>query len=371
MAPALTAYCYDPRFLGHDTGVRDIVLPNGETLEAEEHPSSARITRRTAQMIAGSELMAKMLQIPAREATVDEVAAYHDRDYIERVRALTASGGGWVDRETPVAPTSWEAALLAAGASIELTNAVIDGRARNAYGMLRPPGHHALFDTGMGFCIFNNVVIAARAAQRRGIGKVLVLDWDVHHGNGTQAAFWDDPSVMFISIHQEDWYPKDWGAVDQTGGPNAEGTTVNIPLPPGSGNRAYLEVIDRVIAPIARQFAPEMIFISAGQDASMRDPLGRMLVTGAGYREMAARMQNVADDLCEARLVAVQEGGYSAYYVPYCTLAVIEGLTGCRTSIADPQDGDDELARAEVEFREEQERAIANVTSVQSSWWRL
>jgi acetoin utilization deacetylase AcuC-like enzyme len=359
-----TAYSYDPRFLGHDTGLQEYMMPNGETLEADEHPSAARITRRTAQLIAGSELYGRLLHIPAREATIEELTVYHTPEYVEHVRALAASGGGMLDRETPVVPASWEAALLAAGAAIELTDAVIDQRARNAFGLLRPPGHHAMADRGMGFCVFNNVVIAARAAQRRGAERAMVLDWDVHHGNGTQAAFWDDASILFISLHQDNLYPAGWGAADQTGGDNARGATINIPLPPGTGDIGYLRAIERIVLPVTRAFRPDMIFISAGQDASMRDPLGRMFVTGAGYRRMATLLCELADELCDGRLVALQEGGYSAFYVPFCTLAVLEGITGTRTSIPDPQEGDDELAQAERDVRPDQERAIEAVLEV-------
>ena len=354
-----TAYAYDPRFLGHHTGSHAYELPAGGLLEDEEHPSSARITRRTAQLIGGSGIRDHLLTIEARPATEDELSTFHTRDYIAQVQAIAESGGGAIDRETPIVETSWQAALLAAGAGIELTEAVLTGLAGNAFGLLRPPGHHAMADRGMGFCIFNNVVVAARHAQRiHGVGRIAVLDWDVHHGNGSQAAFWDDPSVLFISIHQDGWYPKGLGSLDQTGGPQAVGRTINIPLPPGSGNRAYLMTLDRVVLPAIRAFAPEMIFVSAGQDASMRDPLGRMLVTGGGYREMAIRVRELADDICDGRLVVLQEGGYSAFYVPYCTLAVVEGITGQRTAVPDPQAGDDELMQAEVDVRPDQEQAV-------------
>ncbi|MBX6341669.1 MAG: class II histone deacetylase, partial [Thermomicrobiaceae bacterium] len=212
------AYAYDPRFLQHDTGEAEIVMPNGEVLEPEPHPSSSRITRRAAQLIAGSGVLDHAVAVPAREATVEELLAYHTPEYVEQVRRTAEAGGGWLDHETPIAAGSWEAALLAAGAAMELVDAVLDGRARNAYGLLRPPGHHAMADRGMGFCVFNNVVIAARHAQRRGLERVMVVDWDVHHGNGTQAAFWDDPTALFVSLHQDNWYPAGWGAVEQVGG---------------------------------------------------------------------------------------------------------------------------------------------------------
>ncbi|MCX7624141.1 MAG: class II histone deacetylase, partial [Thermomicrobium sp.] len=309
--------------------------------------------------------------VPARPATEEELAAAHREEYIGHVRQVTAAGGGWLDPETPVVPGSWEAALLAAGAAIELTDAVLDGRAENAFGLLRPPGHHAMRDRGMGFCVFNNVVVAARHAQRRGVERIMVLDWDVHHGNGTQDAFWHDPSVLFVSLHQDNWYPEGWGAVDQVGAPGAEGMTVNIPLPPGTGNLGYLRALERIVAPIARQFRPELIFVSAGQDASMEDPLGRMLVTMNGYRAMTELVRDLARELCAGRLVVLMEGGYSLRYVPFCTLAILEALVGRRSGIADPLEGTSEHAQAEREFRSDQEAAIEAARRTLATYWRL
>ncbi|MDW7981509.1 MAG: class II histone deacetylase [Thermomicrobium sp.] len=367
----LTAYCYDERFLQHDTGHDEHRLPDGSLLDPVEHPSSARIIRRTAQLLASSGVLEDALVIPPRPATEEELTAYHSPSYVERVRTLTASGGGWLDPETPVVPGSWQAALLAAGAAIELTDAVLDGRATNAFGLLRPPGHHAMRDQGMGFCVFNNVVIAARHAQRRGLQRVLVLDWDVHHGNGTQDAFWADPTVLFVSLHQDNWYPDGWGAVDQVGAPGAEGTTVNVPLPPGTGNRGYLRALERVVLPIAEQFRPEIVFVSAGQDASMDDPLGRMLVTMEGYRRLTEMIRALAESVCDGRLVVLMEGGYSLRYVPFCTLAIVEALTGRRSGIPDPHAGTSELAQAEREFRPDQEAAVEAARRFLARYWSL
>jgi acetoin utilization deacetylase AcuC-like enzyme len=370
--PGSTAYIFDPRFLDHETEPFAPVLPNGACFEPEPHPSNSRITRRTHELIEGSGALAGCIRLPTRAATVEEIRCYHHPNYIEQVRATAASGGGWLDKETPIAPGSWDAAVLAAGAGMELVDAVVTGHARNAFGLLRPPGHHAMADRGMGFCIFNNVVIATRHAQRRhDIRRVLVLDWDVHHGNGTQAAFRDDPDVVFVSIHQDGWYPANWGPVTDTGGAGAEGRTVNIPLPPGCGDRAYAMAMERVVAPIVRQFRPELIVVSAGQDPGMMDPLGHMMVSMAGFRWMSSLVTALAEEVCEGRMVALQEGGYSAMYTPYCTLAVIEGMTGRITPIEDPYAGDSELDAAQREFRPHQEAAVEEARRVQSTWWRL
>lgn len=371
-----TGYLFDERFLGHDTGEKTIVLPTGAALESVEHPSAARITRRTHALIAGSGLFDHLIRIPARHATPDDVALYHTRDHIERVRALCAAGGGEASREpgetTPVAPGSYEAAMLAVGGGIAAVDAVLAREVDNAYALLRPPGHHALADTAMGFCIFNNVVIAAlHVQQRHGLRRVMIVDWDVHHGNGTQAAFYDDPDVLFVSLHQEDWYPLDWGKAGDTGNGAAAGRTVNIPLPPGTGDRGYLEAFERVIRPIARQFGPELILISAGQDPSMMDPLGRMMVTMDGFRALAGVMREIASDSCNGRLIGLQEGGYSAAYVPFCTLAIVEALLGQRSEAQDPNTDSSELDRAKREYRAQQGTAIDDVIAVQRQFWRL
>jgi acetoin utilization deacetylase AcuC-like enzyme len=191
----------------------------------------------------------------------------------------------------------------------------------------------------MGFCFLNNVAIAARYARdRHGLARVAILDWDVHHGNGTQAIFDDDPTVLFVSLHQEDWYPTGSGAVDQVGAGAGEGFTINLPLPAGTGDAGYLAALDRVVLPALRRFAPELILVSAGQDPSALDPLARMAVSAAGFRELATRLAALADELCGGRLVACHEGGYSQGYAPVCTWAVIEGLSGRRTGHEDPYD---------------------------------
>jgi acetoin utilization deacetylase AcuC-like enzyme len=216
-------------------------------------------------------------------------------------------------------------------------DALMNGDLRRVYALVRPPGHHAMADLGMGYCIFNNVVIAARHAQRtHGLAKVMILDWDVHSGNGTQDAFYADNSVLFFSIHQDRLYPEQFGWVEQSGEGDGVGHTINIPLPPGCGNATYQAVIEEIVAPITRQFQPDVIFISAGQDASSSDPLGRMSVTSSGYRWMTRMLMGLADDLCDGRLIGVQEGGYSEIYAPYCTLAIVEELAGVNSGIEEP-----------------------------------
>ena len=371
-----TGYLFDERFLNHDTGEKLIPLPAGGTLEAVEHPSAVRITRRTNALIAGSGLLNHLTLLPARFATPDDVALYHTREHITRIRDLCAAGGGEASLEagetTPVTPASYDAALLAVGGGMAAVDAVVTGAVDNAYALLRPPGHHAMANAALGFCLFNNVVIAARHAQRRhGLRRVLIVDWDVHDGNGTQAAFYDDPDVLFVSLHQEDWYPLGWGAVGDVGDGAAAGRTVNIPLPPATGDQGYLDAFERVIRPIARQFGPELVLISAGQDPSMMDPLGRMLVTMDGFRALAGVLVEIASEVCGGRLVGLQEGGYSAPYVPFCTLAVVEAFLGRRSGVRDPYTDSSELDRAKREDRPQQHAAVDAVIAAQRAYWDL
>jgi acetoin utilization deacetylase AcuC-like enzyme len=243
------------------------------------------------------------------------------------VKEISNNAGGDTGNGAPMGRNGEPIARLAAGGVVAGVDAVMRGTVHHALAIVRPPGHHAMSDRGMGFCIYSNVAVAACHAQRRhGAERVAIVDWDVHHGNGTQDAFFADPSVLFISLHQDNLFPVGWGALDQVGEEAGEGTTINIPLPAGSGNPTYLAAFDQIVIPAIRQFAPDVIMVSAGQDASVMDPLGRMSLTTAAYRSMTRRMRDLADDICEGRLVIALEGGYSEIYAPYCTASIGEGL---------------------------------------------
>ncbi|MFN2555844.1 MAG: class II histone deacetylase [Nitriliruptorales bacterium] len=367
-----TAYAYDPRFLLHDTGMDEVRLPSGHVLDPDPHPSSMRIIRRTAQLVAHSGLLSDLIELPARPASEEQLVLCHSPGYVAEVRRITEGGGGLLPGRIPVTRGSWDAALLAAGTAVALTNAVLDGIVQHAFGLVRPPGHHATATSPMGYCIFNNVAIAARhARQERHVRRVAIIDWDVHHGNGTQETFWNEPDVLFLSLHQENWFPVGSGSAEEVGGPGAEGTTVNVPLPAGTGDRCYARALDEIVAPIVRQFRPELILVSAGQDASIVDPLGRMVVTSQGFREMACRVRELAIEVCGGRLVVLQEGGYSPGYTPFCTLAVLEGIADVRTEVVDPVVGGRTLKKVTVELRREQEEAVEHAKGVQSPYWDL
>jgi acetoin utilization deacetylase AcuC-like enzyme len=330
---------HDDRYLQHNPGVQH--LYGSKTpypfVEPVIHPSNYRLVMRSKHLMDYTGLSQHLLRIPPYLATDDDLAVYHTAEYIDRVKHICSTGGGDTGEGAPAAPDSLDIARLAAGGGMAAVDAVMDGTVRRAFANIRPPGHHAMSDKGMGFCIFNNVVVAARHAQRKhGIERVMVLDWDVHDGNGTQDAFYRDPTVLFFSIHQDRLYPRDFGLLEQIGEGEGEGFNVNLPLPAGSGDATYLKAIEEIVLPIADQFKPELVLISAGQDASTMDPLGRMCVTTEGYRRMTQHMIDIAQSHADGRLVILQEGGYSETYAPYCTLAIVETLAGYRTGIEEP-----------------------------------
>ncbi len=374
-----TGFIFDPHYLTHDTGTENIVKTRTGTFELspEPHPSSVFITQRTKEFLDGSGLTAQMTPVAARKATEDELAAYHTRDYIAAVRAI-ASGDAQamqkikIDEETVIAPETYEAALYAAGGAISAVDAVMQGRVTNAFALLRPPDHHAMSDEAMGFCIFNNTVIAAHHARNAyALERVMIIDWDVHHGNGTQDAFYADPGVLFVSLHQENWFPKLWGVLEQVGSGAGTGYTVNIPLPPGTGDRGYLAAFEQLVLPIGLQFRPQLIIVTAGQDASWLDPLAQMMMTMNGYRQIANQVVQLAQQVCDGRLVVLQAGGYSPAYVPYCTAAIVESLLGVDLGIVDLYATAPELERCQSIFSQETQHALTTAKAWHRQWWRV
>lgn len=330
---------YDDRYLQHNPRLNHL-WGSGEPFPFVEpiiHPSNFRLVMRTKHLIDFTGLGQQLTRIEPYMASEDDLTLYHTPQYVESVKKICASGGGDTGEGAPAGQDSFEIALLAVGGGMAAVDAVVEGTVRRAFANIRPPGHHAMSDKGMGFCIFNNVVIAARHAQHKhGIERVMVLDWDVHDGNGTQDAFYQDPTILFFSLHQENLYPPDFGLLDQVGESEGTGYNVNLPLPPGSGDAAYMAAIERIVIPIAREFQPQLVLVSAGQDASTMDPLGRMCLTTEGYRRMTQAMIDLAEEHASGRLVILQEGGYSEIYAPYCTLAIVETLAETRTNIEEP-----------------------------------
>jgi acetoin utilization deacetylase AcuC-like enzyme len=284
--------CYDDRFLNHRT-------PPG-------HPERPDRLRRLLEHLAGAGILGMLHRIPARAAQMEDLEAVHSRDHIDRVRRSCETGGGMLDGgDTYASPASYDVASLAAGSVTGAIDAVLGGEVRAAFCAIRPPGHHAERDQAMGFCLFNNAAVGARYAQRRrGVGRVAILDWDVHHGNGTQHLFEDDPSVLYISLHQYPFYPGT-GAAAERGRGEGEGLTVNIPLPAGTGEDEYRSAFVERVVPALREYAPGLLIISAGFDAHRDDPLADMRLTDTSYRELTLLVAGIAP------LVSVLEGGYN------------------------------------------------------------
>jgi len=307
------------------------------TLQPGEHAENPETKRRFRNLLEVSGLHEQVVQIKPRAATVEELLRFHTREHLEHIKSLSESGGGDASDGTPMGKGSFEIAQLAAGGVIEAFDTVISGAVENAYVLCRPPGHHALADMALGFCLFGNAVVAIKHVQAiHGIQRIATVDWDVHHGNGTEAAFIEDPNVLTISIHQDNLFPPDSGFIENTGVNAGKGSNINIPLPPGSGSGAYLACMEQVVLPALQRFKPEMIVVPCGFDASAMDPLGHMMLSSEAFRQMTAMLKDAAGTLCNGRLVMTHEGGYSASYVPYCGLAVIEELLGVRSEIRDP-----------------------------------
>lgn len=333
-----TGYVWEEIYGWHNTGNWAGAMPAGLNAQPYQHFESAESKQRLASAIEVSGLGKSLTRISVTPASVDQVRMVHDSTYIERIERDSAliTGGDAGDGLSPFGTGSYEIALWAAGGAIAAFDAVASGEVKNAYALVRPPGHHALPETGMGFCIFGNAGIAIRNGMKKfGLKRVAVVDWDVHHGNGTQEIFYSDPNVLTISIHQDQLFPPKSGyAIDQGAGAG-EGYAINIPLPAGSGNGAYLEALNEIVFPALEKFAPEIIVVCCGFDAAMTDPLGRMIVTANGYREMTRQLMKVADQMCDGKIVMTHEGGYSPTYVPFCGLAVIETLAGTTTEMND------------------------------------
>jgi acetoin utilization deacetylase AcuC-like enzyme len=334
--PRRTGFLFNELYMWHDPGNAAIFYPAGLTVQPAEHAENAETKRRFRNLLDVSGLLDQLVDIRPRAATEEEILRVHQREYHDRIKSLSADRGGQAGETTPFGPGSYEIALLSAGGTIAMTDAVMTRKVDNGYALVRPPGHHAEPDRGRGFCIFANIPVAIHHARKEyGIKRVAVVDWDVHHGNGTEKIFYEDPDALTISIHQDNWYPADSGHIHQTGAGAGTGYNINVPLPPGSGREAYVATFERVVAPALRGFQPELIYIASGFDGSIYDPLGRMMVTSTTYRRLAQIMLEVADEVCGGRLVLSHEGGYSAAYVPYCGLAVMEELSGIRSSIED------------------------------------
>ena len=305
-----TGLVLDDRMLAHDPGAGHPERPDRLRVLHDRWRDARAFTR-----------------IGARPATHEEIARVHDPRHVERVAATAGRPRVVFDADTATSAQSYEAARLAAGGLVDLCAAVRAGEVANGFAFVRPPGHHAEESRAMGFCLFNNVAVAAAALRATGIERVCIVDWDLHHGNGTQHLFEDDPSVLYVSTHQYPCYPGT-GAVTEVGRGAGAGRTVNLPFPPGFGDAEFARAFDELVLPIARQFAPDFVLVSAGFDCDGRDPLGGLDVSPAGITMLAHACKKIADETAGGRLVAVLEGGYDLDAINEGVAAVLDVLQG-------------------------------------------
>ena len=338
MAP--TGFYSDEKCFWHGGGHYASMAPVGgfvQPMGAGGLPENPETKRRLKNLLEVSGLMAELATPHCRPASDEDALRVHTARYINAFKALSAGDGGELGQRTPFGPGGYEIGLISAGLTKSALFDVLDGKANNAYALSRPPGHHCLADYPMGFCLLANIAIAIEAAIAAGKAKKFaVVDWDVHHGNGTEAIFLDRNDVLTISLHQENNYPPDSGSASVVGIGPGKGCNINIPLPPGAGDLAYRHAFERIVVPSLTRFAPQVVIIACGFDASGIDPLSRMLATSETFRVMTRQLMAVADTVCSGKLVAVHEGGYSELHVPFCGHAVIEELSGTDIQVPDP-----------------------------------
>ena len=311
---------YDPIYLEHDTG---------------DHVENSQRLVATMSYLKETGIKKKLTCLPARPALLEELEMIHASEYVSYVKSKAEKGGGWLDPDTVMSPKSYEVALYAVGGVLAAVEAVMKGEVDNAFALVRPPGHHAIQDRAMGFCIFNNVAIAAKfALSKLNLSRVLIADFDVHHGNGTQDAFYADPKVLYFSTHQYPFYPGT-GWMDETGTGEGEGTTVNFPMTAGWGDEEYLRAFNEVLVPLARRFQPELILVSAGFDPHWADQLAMMRVSITCFAQLVMILKELAAELCQGRLVFTLEGGYNLQVVASSIKAVFDVLLG-NSEIDDP-----------------------------------
>lgn len=335
-----TGFVWDERCMWHDTGLYFGPHEGSPWVEPIQSPENADGKRRIKNLIDRSGLGSRLLDVDCVAASADDILRAHTPGYLAEVQRVSDAGGGNLARRmgtTRVGSRGIGIALLAAGGALSAVRSVLEGDAGNAYALIRPPGHHAEPDEALGFCIFANAAIAGLYALEVGeLERIAFVDWDVHHGNGTQAVFWEDPRALTISLHQEDCFPPETGGVNETGSGDGAGTNLNIPLPPGCGEAAYLAAFDQVVLPALTRYRPQLVIVPSGFDAGFHDPLGRMMLTSHSFRKLTRRIMAAADELCGGKLVMTHEGGYSPHTVPFHCLAVLEEMAGFRTEVIDP-----------------------------------
>lgn len=334
-------------FIRHDTG--------------DYHPESPQRLVKLYNMLDDWRDSAELEVVPARKATEEELLRIHSPYHLKVVAGTAGKRMSHLDGDTPTSADSYEAALYAAGGAIELTDRVLDGKLKNAFGLVRPPGHHAEKDRAMGFCLFNNIAIAAAHVRDiRKLDRILIVDWDLHHGNGTQHSFYEDNRVLYMSTHQYPYYPGS-GHYREVGSGAGEGYTINVPLPGGQGNAEYIAIFEEVLKPIALEYKPQLVLVSAGFDTFERDPLGQMRITTDGYIMLAKILGNIANECCDGKIVYLLEGGYNIPGLVESVKGVILYLMG---KISDSAIGDWGMDTIEIQ------EYIRELSSTFGRYWK-
>lgn len=332
-----TGLVWHETYMWHDPGnFAGLFRPVG-FVQPGEHVEHAESKRRLKNLLDATGFIEHLTPIKPRPATQEELRRFHVEDYLNRVEVLSQGNGGDAGKNAWFSANGAAIAKLSAGGVIEAVEAVMTGRVSNAYALVRPPGHHAEPTFGRGFCIYGNAGIAAmHAFAKHRIDRIAFVDWDVHHGNGQQAGFWEDPRALTISIHQNGVAPPDSGYISEIGAGKGAGYNINIPLPPGCGKAAYERLFESIVIPALYDFRPDLIIVPCGFDAGIHDPLGRMVLLPSAFASMTRMILAAANDLCGGRLVMCHEGGYSVSTVPFLALAVFEELTGRSAGFENP-----------------------------------
>ena len=344
-----TGIVRDTRYIDHRTG--------------DFHPESHRRLEVIYEMLNDPDMTDKYIDVPVREATEEELLYIHSKDYIDLVAATAGKPSSFLDADTQTSPGSYQAALLAAGGLCNAINMVNSGELDNAFALVRPPGHHAERNRGMGFCLFNNVAIGAIYAQKKlGLNRILITDWDLHHGNSTQHSFENDPSILYFSTHQYPFYPGS-GSFNEVGRGNGEGFTVNVPLSTGYGDAEYIAIYQQILQPIALEFKPDLVLVSVGFDIYEGDPLGGMSVTPDGFAGLTRTFMEIARSNCDGKLVLTLEGGYNLQGLRDSVKAVLKELRG-ESAIKDRDWSSEENQRILTPV-------LDKVKSIQGKYWKF
>lgn len=295
--------------------------------ETGGHPENKQRVIRVIEYLKESKINKDLLYITPNPASIDEIMLVHPKSYIEAIEEACKGGRMYLDADTIISPDSFDVSLLAVGGVISCVTHVMEDKVKSGFALVRPPGHHACKERAMGFCIFNNISIGVRYAKRSyGLQRILIIDFDVHHGNGTQEIFYDDPEVLYFSIHRYPFYPGT-GDKDEIGAGKGEGYTINVPLWGGKGDLEYKECLEQYLIPRALEFNPELIFISSGFDAYKGDPLGGMNLSIDGYRMIGRLIQKLALETCKGKVISALEGGYNLEALPILIEAYLDSFT--------------------------------------------